>query len=229
MDPNTAPVVINLPAAITAVGALGTAAFGLVDTLKVLPCGGISNVGFAYIRDVVKKLAPEDAALKDAGLSYASLIETLHSHWINGTHSADQLNIAKSLIKLRLTTETAEKLAKETGVDGGVLKTVAEKIKTGTKLEPQESDVYGRFDLLLTTLLDQAYQRADQLYRNAAKLAAVPIAVGLALAATYVVPSDNAIPKAILIGLISTPIAPMAKDLSSAIATGVQALQAWKK
>ena len=95
---------------IAAVGAVGTAAFGLVDALKALPGGGISRAGFKFIRQTILKLAPEVAALDGTGLSRDSILYTLQSQWINGTATADQINIAKSLIKLRLTPETAAAL-----------------------------------------------------------------------------------------------------------------------
>lgn len=230
MDANTPIPWSHLAAAITAIGALGTAAFGLVDTLKVLPGGGISRAGFKFIRRVAVNLMPVVPALDRTGLARDAVLFTLQSQWINGTATTDQVNIAKSLIKLRLTPETAPALASATGVDETILSQVAECMRTGKALTQAQSDVYGRFDLLLTTLLDQAYQRADQRYRNAAKFAAVPVAMLLALLATHVVPSWNHHHlAAILIGLIATPIAPMAKDLSTAISTAAQALQAWKR
>jgi hypothetical protein len=218
----------KLTAIIAAVGALGTAAFGLVDTLKVLPGGGISRAGFKFVRQTIFKLAPEVPLLDKTGLSRDAIIYTLLSQWINGVATADQVNIAKSLIKLRLTSDTAAALASATGVDGTILSQIADSIRSGTALTPPQSDVYGRFDLLLTTLLDQAYQRADQRYRNVAKFAAVPVAVALAVAATYVLPTPIKVQEAVLLGLIATPIAPVAKDVSSAIATAAQAIQAWK-
>jgi hypothetical protein len=87
--------------------------------------------------------------------------------------------------------------------------------------------VYGRFDLLLTTLLDQAYQRADQRYRNATKFTAIPISVGLAVIAAHVLPDHITVWQAVLLGLIATPIAPVAKDVASAVTAAVQAVQSW--
>jgi len=215
----------NLSTVIAAVGALGAAAFGLVDAFKVLPGGGISRAGFKFIRQIVLKLAPEVASLTGSGLSSDSVLSTLQSQWINGIAATDQINIAKSLIKLRLTPETAAALASATGVDAGILSQTAANIQSGTAVTTQQSDVYGRFDLLLTTLLDQA---TDQLYRNFAKFAAIPISVGLAVAAHYVAPNQITGRQAILMGLIATPIAPVAKDISSAISSAVQAMQSWK-
>jgi len=223
------PSLSTLSADIMAVGALGTAAFGLVDALKALPGGGISRAGFKFIRRVIVQLAPLDPALESGGLSRSSLLFALTSQWIDGTDSGDQLNIAKSLIKLRLVPSTAAVLATATGVDPTILGEVAACIASGAAMSPQQSDVYGRFDLMLTTLLDQAYQRADQRYRNVSKIAAVPVAVLLALIACWVLPPGTITwGQAALLGLIATPIAPIAKDISTAINTSAQAIQTMK-
>jgi hypothetical protein len=229
--PAAVPLLSNLPAAVIAIGALGTAAFGLVDALKALPGGGISRAGFKFIRQVIETLAPSVPSLEASGLGRESMLHTLLSQWINGTATSDQVNIAKSLIKLRLTPETAPALAAATGVDPTILTQVAQSIATGTSLTTQQSDVYGRFDLLLTTLLDQAYQRADQRYRNTAKFWAIPISVVIAVAAAHNLPAGTAPVStwaAVLVGLIATPLAPIAKDIASAIQTGAQALQTLK-
>lgn len=229
MADSAAPLLSHLPAAVVAIGALGTAAFGLVDAFKALPGGGISRAGFKFVRQVITTLAPVVPSLEATGLSQASILNTLESQWINGADSGDQVNIAKSLIKLRLTTDTAGALATATGVDGSILSQVAGCIATGQALTTQQTDVYGRFDLLLTTLLDQAYQRADQRYRNTAKIAAIPISVALAVTGANILHSVTiSWEQAVLLGLIATPIAPIAKDISTAITTGVQAIQAWK-
>jgi len=224
-----APVLSTLPAAVIAIGALGTAAFGLVDAFKALPGGGISKAGFKFVRQVIVTLAPPVPSLEASGLGVASMLNTLQAQWINGTATGDQVNIAKSLIKLRLTPETAPALAAATGVDPAILTQVAQNITTGNALTTQQNDVYGRFDLLLTTLLDQAYQRADQCYRNAAKALAVPISVAIAVTAAHTLPNGTISDVgAALLGLVATPLAPIAKDVASAIQTGAQAIQSLK-
>jgi hypothetical protein len=219
----------NLGREIVAIGALGTAAFGLVDSFKALPGGGISRSGFKFIRDAIKKLTPPVASLDNTELSRENILTALMSQWINGVDKSNQVSIAKSLIKLRLIPATAPDLAKVTGVDPKILTEIAASIQTGTALTQPQTDVYGRFDLLLTTLLDQSYQRADQRYRNAAKAAAVPVAVGLALLTDYYLMEWKNVFLAVLMGLISTPIAPVAKDIASAISTAAQAVQFGKK
>lgn len=68
--------------AITAMGALGTAAFGLVDATKVFG-GGVSNVGFGAI---VRALEPFNAALESATPNWRA---TLRANWINGVAKED--------------------------------------------------------------------------------------------------------------------------------------------
>jgi hypothetical protein len=217
--------------AIGAVGAVGTAAMGLVDTLKTLPGGGISQSGFKFIRRAIEKLTPPVQPFIDTELSQENILRTLKSQWINGTATADQVSIAKSLLKLRLVPETAGAMAEAAGVDAAVLSQVAEKLKDGAPLDQQttQANVYGRFDLLLTTLLDQAYQRASQRYRNAAKFAAVVIAVVLSAWASHLMDDIVSFSQAVLLGLIATPLAPVAKDLATGLTTAMQALQSWKK
>ena len=90
-----------------------------------------------------------------------------------------------------------------------------------------------RFDLLLTAVLDQGYQRGDQRYRNTAKLVAVPVAILLALLGAWAIAGCGLTRldalRALAAGLVATPLAPMAKDLASAIQEGTKLAQAWKK
>jgi len=215
---------IDLGSIALAVGALGTASFALVDATKVMG-GGISNSGFSFIRTEVGRF-PDPAAP-------GSLLDILYGHWINGSALADQKAIAKSLIKLRLTPQTAAKYADATSVDAAVLAEVAKNMASGESLSPQQANVLGRFDLMLTALLDGAYQHADQRYRNSAKLLASVVAVILAVLGGWTVASSQQMPffwtvdmaVAVLCGLLATPLAPVSKDLASALQAGVKVAQ----
>ena len=105
----------------------------------------------------------------DNPLQLSEVLDTLRANWLNGTALADQKAIAKSLIKLRLNIVNAPELAKATEVDKEKLAVIAAKIASGGTLTQNENDVFGRFDLMLTAILDKGYQRADQSYRNSAK------------------------------------------------------------
>jgi hypothetical protein len=67
VDVNLTSSLPQLTAAIAGVGALGTAAFGLVDSFKMLPGGGISRAGFKFIRRTILKLAPKAASPDGSG------------------------------------------------------------------------------------------------------------------------------------------------------------------
>ena len=120
------------------------------------------------------------------------------------------------------------------GID--LLTAVAKSIASSTALTQPQSDAYARFDLIVTALIDEAYQHADQVYRNWTRALAALLAValafvgGLSLIGTWKGfwwTSDMAL--SLLIGLLATPLAPIAKDISSAISTAVNTMQAVKK
>ena len=236
---------LDLPRIVLAIGALGTAAYGVVDVTKAFG-GGISNRGFGDIKNVISPffpVIPPAASGQNAAssLSLASVLSTLRANWLNGMALADQKSVAKALIKLNLSPASASAMAAATGVDGTLLSSIAAKLPTAAALAPTErvaltapeTDAYGRFDLLLSAALDHGYQRGDQRYRNSAKLLAVPVAVVLALLGTWsIATSPLHLPeylKAIAGGLLATPLAPMAKDLASAIQAGSKLAQAWTK
>jgi hypothetical protein len=221
--------------AIAAIGALGTAAYGLVDVLKFGRDGGPSNAGYSFIEAAVAQFFPGETRAKASG-SLKRLFDALHGNWINGRPLADQKAIAKSPIKLRLDGSTAKRFAGLTDVKPAVLEVVGAKMAAGEKLTDEEMNALGRFDLGLTEILDDAYQHADQCYRNYAKQCAMRIAVLLALAGCVVsFPPQPSLEylallgKALLAGLIATPLAPIAKDLASAVQAGAKVAQLMRK
>jgi hypothetical protein len=242
---------IQISHAITAIGGLGTAAYGVVDTTKVGKNGGISNKGFSFIANMLQTALPTAQAAvasvalpadgktspaSSVALNFDSIRETLHANWINGVASDDQKAIAKSLIKLNLTPVTAAHFAALTGTDAVRLSAVAVKMAQAAtaQLTPQESDALGRFDLALSSLLDQAYERADQKYRNCCKFRAMWVALALALIGGWAMEGNpfwhsHDVLKAIAAGLLACPLAPVAKDLSSAIQAGAQLAQEYIK
>ncbi len=228
---------------IAAIAALGTASFGLVDSTKAFG-GGISHCGFHRIQAAIQPLFGKAASAKDRStpLAFGALLDTLRANWMNGTDLDDQKAIAKSLLKLRLNPGNSAEYAAATGVDAAILSGVAAKLSTAEPLSPAETDTFGRFDLILTALLDEGYQRADHIFCNTAKLLAglfsvviavfagwdlhrgIPLLGTQALTTAYWGKSDMW--TALLVGLLATPLAPVAKDLTSALVAGVNAVQA---
>jgi hypothetical protein len=216
----------DLPQLITAIGGIGTAAFGLVDASKVVAFDGvgINHIGFGTIKKTVKSLTPPAPG---NALSQEKVLDTLKANWYNGTDLSSQKAIAKSLIKLNLSPGNAAAVAAQAGVDPAVLTAVAMNIVTGTPLNVVQTDVYARFDFIVTALLDESYQRSDNLYRNWTRALAAVFAVVLAIFGGKVV--GLPLTPSLLAGLLATPLAPIAKDLSSALATAVNSMQAVKK
>jgi hypothetical protein len=224
----------NMSDYVAAAAGLGTAAYALVDGSKAFS-GGVSNCGFGHIERAVRRFFPEGAEKRDSAnpLQLRNVLANLRANWLNGTALADQKAIAKSLIKLRLDHVNASGLAKATGVSKDKLVAIAGKIASGETLTQEENDVFGRFDLMLTAILDEGYQRADQSYRNSAKAWSIAVSVALAVLGGFIVGghSFNAyyFAGSILLGLAATPIAPIAKDLTSALSAGVKVAQTLRK
>jgi hypothetical protein len=234
--------VANISTIIAAAGALGTAAYGLVDACKAFR-GGISNAGFGAVRDGMARLIAPTGGPGIFGTT--DVFATLYANWINGLPKADQKATAKSLVRLTLTPANAASLAAAVGVDPAALTAVAQKVRSGADLTLQEIGLLGRVDAIVSALIDEAYERADQRYRTWSKFTAGAVAILLAAigggllycaagagqnahtVGEYLASSNFLI--ALLVGAISTPLAPIAKDVSTAIASAVSAVGAWKR
>lgn len=226
----------TLPDIIAALGGLGLASFALVDATKYLKMGGMSYSGFSVIRSAINLFLPKPELANSINVSSAepldaAMLQMLHAHWINGIPLGDQKAIAKSLIKLQLTPSSADRFAKVTSVDPKALTEVARRMNSGEGLDDPLSNVLGRFDLALTAILDAAYQRADQRYRNHAKFYAGSVAIALAVFGGYTLENSfgmNLLPY-VFCGVLAVPLAPISKDLASAISAGVKVAQSFRK
>jgi hypothetical protein len=171
---------------ITAMGALGTAAFGLVDATKVFG-GGVSNIGFGSIE---RALRPFGTALESATPDWRA---TLRANWINGVAKEDQKTAAKTLIRLGISATNVDALATAGHVDQAELHKALDAIGTGAPLSVADAQVFGRFNAVIDAVMDAGYELGEQRYRNACKLVAGVIAVLLALWAGFLV-KDLALP-----------------------------------
>lgn len=219
--------ITRLVAIITAIGALGMAAFSLVDATKAFG-GGVSNCGLPGLNRVVSRFSDAlDRALGTDEKGKAEWRRVVRSHWINGRPRAEQKAIVKSLIRLGLAPQTAPELAKAGQVNAGALVAVAEKLEVGTALSEVDLNVLGRLDASVEAQLDAAFDRADQLYRNVARVLAAVFSIGLAFLATWALEWDRWA-LALLIGLLAVPLAPIAKDLASSLQAAAAAMRAAK-
>ena len=217
----------NIVNFLVAAGGLGTAAMGLVDTSKVF-FGGPSNFGFGRVKTALEPfLAP--LAKDSPAFGKTEILQTLKANWLNGVAKADQKAKAKSLIHLGLTKGSARALAKAAGVDPDDLESLAQNTATGQNVTQDEINVLGQFDAVLSAVLDTAYERGDQIYRNAAKFLAMGVSTILGGIGGWIVFHDNLTPGnialSLLTGIIATPLAPVAKDLASSLQAAVTAVK----
>jgi hypothetical protein len=92
--------------------------------------------------------------------------------------------------------------------------------------------VLGTYDVMASAVLDFGYERADQFYRNTTKLAAAGCAIVLAVAARWLMDgtfSRDSLLMAAIVGLVATPLAPIAKDLATSLTTAAKAVGALKR
>ena len=139
----------------------------------------------------------------------------------------------RSLIRLGLTEDTAPALAKVGRVDPAALVSVARKLAHGDELEETDLNLLGRLNAVIDTMLETGFERADQQYRNAARVWAGVIAIGLSLAAwgIWFIQDRDSAPTflaALAVGVLAVPVAPLAKDLTSGLSAAMQALKASK-
>jgi len=207
-----------------AVGALGTAAASLVDATKAFS-GGVSNIGFSFIRDAVK---PFQIALNSVNPKGG--LETIRCNWLSGMAAADQLPAAKALIRLGATPANAAELALTMpNLDSVAFVTAITKSNAGQKLDPQDKAVLQVFDDSVGARLSAAIARADQKYKNSAKAIASVFAIALAIVGVSISQGgvfnwDNFF-VALIVGVIATPVAPVAKDLSTALSAFAKAIK----
>lgn len=239
---------MQLSTVISSLGGLGAASAAAVDALKTIPGGGVSNFGFENIKFVVDSFLGKDSnngALENRAL----ILNTLHGNWINGKDSAAQQLIAKSLIKLKLVPDNVASYAKATQVDEKILRLIAKDLLEGRALSPsvddlagllpdqqiqlkriaeQKIDIFNRFELMLTQIIESSYQKADQCYRNSCQLFAAIIAMFVAAIAGCTIDPNN-LALYLLCGFISVPFAPLTKNLTSAVAEGTDFAKSIKK
>jgi len=205
----------------------------MVDASKCF-WGGANRIGFRRITVIVIELTQ---GAPPTGLTRGRILDNLRSNWYNGTDLGSQKSIAKSLIKQGLSPANAHTLARTAGLDPAILQSVATKISSGIALAPAETDAYSRLDFTLTVLIDDAYQDADQRYTNGTRMMAMFFAILVAFVGGWCVQGGRFLDYlnsreqwiAILVGVLATPLAPIAKDLSSALASAVNALQLARK
>ena len=221
-------------AAISATAAFGLTAMSLIDAFKTLPQGGVSRIGFPFVEKALDPL--KDPLERAMGAGWKQVIL---AHWINGRPRVEQIGIIRAMVRLGLNADTAETLATFGGVNGVVLTVAAKRLADGEPLDETQINAIGRVESAVEARLDGAFDLADQAYRNWSRVLAGLVSVILAIAVWWVL-STSALKEgpiqafidqpvsfwaAVLVGVFAVPIAPIAKDLVSALTAASKAIQ----
>jgi len=203
---------VDFGGTILATAALGTAAFGIVEALKGTRLG---EAGFATI---IRMLGPLIDTLRVAyGPGYQQVLR--------GQYRGDSAELARTLrqgVRVGLTADLARRIAEYLGtVDGAVLEDAVKAATTGSDLSSEQRNVIGRFELAADARIDAGLTRAQSAYANTLRVAASVIAL---LIAGIVGTSLGRPWQGLLVGVCAVPLAPVAKDLVSALQAATRAL-----
>jgi len=123
-------------------------------------------------------------------------------------------------------------MAAAVGVNADHLTLAAQYVQNDEAVTEQDMRVLGTYDVMVSAVLDFGYERADQFYRNTTKVAAAGCAIVLAVVARWLMDGTfnrDSLLMAVIVGVIATPLAPMAKDLATSITAAAKAVGALKR
>ena len=203
----------NIGTIVLATGALGTAAYGIIEALKW------TRLGFIGFGKLSQTLGPVWGTMRNA---YGTDFE----HVLRGLYKGDLSELGRTLrqgVRIGLTEENAGAISNWLGLKHTEkLQAVAAKIEASEDISNEDRNVLGRFELAVDARIDAAMALAQNHYvgklRVVASCAALIIALG---AGVYL----DMMFLAVIVGIAAVPLAPIAKDLSSALQAAVQALK----
>lgn len=208
---------MDLTNAILATGALGAAAFGVVEALKFTPLG---NAGFGV---AIRQLGSLVDALRVAyGDDYRDLLR--------GQYRAEDSDLLprtlRQGVRVGITDSNAEAIARFLGsMDKTQLGAAIRAADAGAELTSAQRNIIGRFELAADARIDAALTLARARYVDSARLAASVVALSLALLVGASMPDVTTV-QSLIVGLAAVPLAPIAKDVASGIQAAAKALRA---
>jgi hypothetical protein len=217
----------SLATMIIATGALGTAAFGIVEGLKSTRLG---IFGFETLKNLLG--GELMMALKHAyGSSCQALME---AQYRNGRGRGTLVRTIRQGIRIGLPGADTDKLAAGLpGVDARALKSAAGAVNAGKKPTDAQRRALARFELAVDARVDAALSLAESHYVAAARWMAsiIAIAAGLIVGAIVGAGSEQlgfwqSLGLGLIIGVVAVPIAPVAKDVATALRSAARALKA---
>lgn len=198
-------------------GALGTAAFGVVEGLKWFrPLG---EAGYTNLIDALGNLTK---ALEHAyGSNYDKLLRA--------QYRGDRQELGRMLrqgVRAGLSIQNAQELATSLpAVDGEQLRRAIELADRGEDPGAESRNVLGRYELAADARVEAGLALAQSRYATAAQAAAGIVAVLLAVAAAFALDESANWIDAIVLGIAAVPLAPIAKDVASGLNAASKALR----
>lgn len=203
----------HIGSVILAVGALGTASFGIVEGLKWTPIG---TLGFNQIWKFLDE--PIMNALEVAyGKDFRTLLK---EQYRSGRTKGELLTSIRQGVRIGLTPDTAGKLASRVCVvESGHLVAVAEDLSSGKELVQEKRSILGRYELAVDALITASLARANAKYVGGVRVlaSAISILIALAVGKWLYGDAENNLLISLFVGVAAVPVAPIAKDLSTAV------------
>jgi hypothetical protein len=206
----------SLTEIILATGALGTAAFGLVEALKWTRLG---ESGFRHIRLVMGKLLFDNLAI-----AYGNEYEKILRSQYRGNHD-ELLRMLRQGVRLSLQPGNVTDMINALGqaaIDNQYLVKAIEQMHSDN-MSPEARNALGRFELAVDTRIEAALARAKEAYIGRMRMVATVISLGTAVLIGFFM--DQKLLHSIIIGLAAVPIAPVTKDIVAAISAASKALR----
>ena len=221
----------DLPLAemVLAAGALGTAAFGIVDGFKFSL--KFASAGFGQIKS---SLGLKTYACLERAYGQG-FEEILRGHYLKDRTKGDIVRTLRQGVRIGLSPANAEAIAREIGsvVDGKRLKTISGKVEGAKDLSPEEQSILARFELAMDTRIEAALALADNKYSSRMRSSAFLVAFLLAIVAFFSLEDQGLVERkdfvyAVFVGLAAVPLAPIAKDVATALQSAAKGIRAGK-
>lgn len=218
----------TLATMVLATGALGTASFGVVDGLKWTRLG---ESGFPTIK---KLLGPE--LMRALHYAYGKGYEDfLRAQYRDGRGKGEIGRTLRQGIRIGMSDVNIDTLvAQLPGVNADTLKAAALALKSGeTTPTDEQRQALARFELAVDARIDAALALAEDRYVGVARGAASIFSVVFALIVGFILGLSGrdigslwqTVGLSVLIGIAAVPVAPVAKDVITALSSAEQALR----
>lgn len=242
----------NLSTTVLAIGALGTAAFGIVDGFKLIPW--IDQAGFEHLfsagriglrspwsaRWAHSNLDPLFPALERA--YGADVMNLLKLQYRAGRSKGDLPRTLRQGVRIGFSfmhQNEIEKVAFELGLPDAISQSAAKAVATFSAVRPpatgqpavaaaampseEERAAMANLETAIDARIDAALVLAESQYVTQTKVLALIVSLVIALVVGGLLKQETVV--SVVVGLVAVPLAPIAKDLATALQSAVTALK----